>query len=155
MGFVRGGSDQVSESISWEKANSKCLKNFARIYNLKGLFNQLYVGHCQRWIRSSFRVYKLRESEFKMSPNFARIYNLKGLFNQLYVGLCQRWIRSSFRVYKLGESEFKMSQNFARIYNLKGLFNQLYRGGSDQVSGSISWEEVNSKCLQSLPESTI
>ena len=26
-------------------------------------------------------VYKLGESEFKMSPNFARIYNLKGLFN--------------------------------------------------------------------------
>ena len=46
LGIVRGGSDQVSESISWEKVNSKCLKNFARIYNLKGLFNQLYDGHC-------------------------------------------------------------------------------------------------------------
>ena len=37
--IVRGESDQVSESISWEKVNSKCLKNFARIYNLNGLFN--------------------------------------------------------------------------------------------------------------------
>ena len=45
MARVRGGSDQVSESISWEKVNSKCLKNFARIYNLNGLFN--HGSFCQ------------------------------------------------------------------------------------------------------------
>ena len=43
--MVRVGSDQVSESIKLGESEFKGSQNFARIYNFKFFFYQLYVDH--------------------------------------------------------------------------------------------------------------